>query len=115
MANQELAKTVLDHILAHPGQHNQGFWGQRTECGTTMCVAGWTCELAGERLVWEPNRSYAYDSEGVWYTKNGEYIPVRAAKLLDLTDYEADTLFYTNKDTALRNLKHLADTGSLED
>jgi hypothetical protein len=113
MANQELAKTVLDHLLAHPEQHNQDRWGERTECGTTMCVAGWTCELAGERLEWQ--RSSTTTGVGTWCTTDGVYIPRRAAQLLGLTEDEAARLFFTNKDTALRNLKHLADTGSLED
>jgi hypothetical protein len=111
MANQELAKQVLDHILAHPEQHDQGWWGRVRDCGTTMCIAGWTCELAGETLAWESTNA----GGATWYTADGAYIPSRAAALLDLNTHETDMLFFTGKDTALRNLKHLADTGYLSE
>jgi hypothetical protein len=41
-AHVELSE-VLDHIHAHPEQHEQTVWS----CGTTACVAGRTCLLAG--------------------------------------------------------------------
>jgi hypothetical protein len=50
--NAELAYRVLDHIDAHPEQHDQGLWfAEKYECGTVACFAGWTAMLAGGRLA----------------------------------------------------------------
>lgn len=68
---------------------NQDRWSQRewvSECGTTHCLAGWTYVLAtGEPFTVETG-------------KRDPKFPQRmidtATKLLDLTDLQADALFY---------------------
>lgn len=51
--NAELAYRVLDHIDAHPDQHDQGRWFRKTACGTAGCFAGWTVALAGHRIEFD--------------------------------------------------------------
>jgi hypothetical protein len=57
--NAELAYRVLDHIDAHPEQHDQGDFVRKhgdaltisadaMPCGTTACFAGWTALLCGQ-------------------------------------------------------------------
>jgi hypothetical protein len=59
--NAELAYRVLDHIDAHPEQHDQSDFVRRPAgtssltaesmpCGTTACFAGWTVLLSGYTL-----------------------------------------------------------------
>lgn len=48
--NAALAYRVLDWIDAHPEQHDQARWFQKTACGTAGCFAGWTVVLAGHRV-----------------------------------------------------------------
>lgn len=52
--NAELAYAVLDHIDAHPEQHDQSRWFQKTTCGTTGCFAGWAVVLAGHHVEFDP-------------------------------------------------------------
>lgn len=49
--NTELARRVLDHVRMNPEQHDQDHWGERNECGTSACIAGWTIILS-ERDTW---------------------------------------------------------------
>jgi len=108
MANQELAKKVLDHILAYPEGHDQNTWGTRDECGTTMCIAGWTCELEG-RTPWIGFVAKPGAFEAMGATAS------RARELLGLSPDEAEQLFHCyDNDEALRRLKHFADTGEVE-
>lgn len=50
--NLPLIRKVLDHIEAHPETHDQDTWGQRTECGTTLCFAARALALAGGVFEW---------------------------------------------------------------
>ena len=96
-----LLRKVIDHITAHPEQHDQKFWLKTTECGTVACVAGWTCLLNGD----EPDERVAYgnhtasvipadapnpDARSIAYSSS---VPERAKELLGLTPKEADALF----------------------
>lgn len=60
-SNAVLAYKVLDHIDAHPEQHNQSDFVRRSTpawllsaegipCGTTACFAGWTVLLTGRTI-----------------------------------------------------------------
>lgn len=110
----EMRQKVLDQILAHPEQHNQNNFGEKTECGTTMCIAGWAVTL-------DPNTEVSFFTDYPLVnprviTENGPMdIEYRAGELLGLEDsYEQVSLFYDmDNDSALRRLKHLADTGEL--
>lgn len=50
--NVTLLQKVLDHITAHPEEHDQNFYAIRRDCGTTMCVAGHTVVFAGYTIDW---------------------------------------------------------------
>lgn len=57
--NVPLFQKVLDHLTAHPDEHNQGVWGiaQRitngTPCGTAYCLAGTVVAFSNQcQLVW---------------------------------------------------------------
>jgi hypothetical protein len=57
--NIPLFQKVMDHITAHPEEHDQGTWGwatvtNGTPCGTAFCVAGTIASWSTtHRLVWE--------------------------------------------------------------
>lgn len=53
MINKPLLQRTLEHIKKDPDSYYQGQWREfntKSSCGTTMCVAGWACELDG--VVW---------------------------------------------------------------
>lgn len=94
--NLTLLRDALDRIEAEPQHWNQHAWAARTTCGTTYCLAGWTCVLAGHHIDWD-NAIYADDAEdapmeAITLT-NGWLISAAAQRLLGLTDAEADRLF----------------------
>lgn len=84
------AYQVLDHILAHPEQHDQGIW--MNECGTVACLAGWTCLLAGDQPVCRPLWT-DYMAVRVGDTHRLRKIRGRAKELLGIDDLQADYLF----------------------
>jgi hypothetical protein len=79
--NAALAYKVLDHIDAHPEQHEQSVWTTMTYCGTAACFAGWTCLLSGDRLVEDEDGDTDVE---VWVGGNIRRIPERAAELLGI-------------------------------
>lgn len=54
MANNKRLHEVMNTVaVAHlNGGHDQANMGLKTDCGTTMCVAGWTTVVAGVEQVW---------------------------------------------------------------
>ena len=85
--NAELAYRVLDHIDAHPDQHDQHVWIERVmsggkDCGTAACLAGWACLLSGDTPVFgdESEIGTCEVSTGRTY----ESVPERAAELLGI-------------------------------
>jgi hypothetical protein len=96
--NKQKMLCLAEMLEQTPVKHFDGWeWGETKngkkanlanyqECGTTACIAGWTCLYAGHQL----------DEEGV-YDKDGKRVGFTAdvaAKELELSDREADTLFY---------------------
>ena len=103
--NIPLARQVLQHLIAHPEQHDQSHWGKRTKCGTVACIAGTTLLLSGEPVKFDRHGNIANPN-----------IPGRAAELLGVTaefdednlicDGEAFRLFYQmDNDQALDLLR----------
>jgi hypothetical protein len=90
--NADLAWRVLDHIDAHPEQHNQKSWVSRpdgADCGTAACFAGWTCLLSGDKPAWE----FQADEETDRVTVDGRYddhVAYRAAGLLGIYYHGAE-------------------------
>lgn len=72
---------------------DQELWYGETECGTTMCVAGFVVEQTlrpGERIV----GSLIYSSDNTLMS----YVADRAQMELGLDTHEADSLFYSLND-----------------
>ena len=38
--NIEALNTTLAYLRKYPEQHDQGHWGSKNACGTSMCMAG---------------------------------------------------------------------------
>jgi hypothetical protein len=101
--NTEMAGKVLEHIQAHPEKHDQGRFV--SECGTTMCIAGWTCNLAGYKTT------YVYGMPVVDIEPGGfTLFELLAAELLGIETKEGIKALFCvmDKDKAVRRLKELA-------
>lgn len=85
--NIPLLRKVMDHITAHPEEHDQTTWGQRRHCGTTFCVAGWAVQFAGHEIVWPS------DDEAE-FVEDGQAIADVAETALGLTPWQAEQLFH---------------------
>lgn len=104
------ARKVLEHLIAHPEEHNQGHFGYRTPCGTTACIAG-TAVLfdAATKVGWtdlsRPGNSSLFT---IVLVDNGLMdLNCRAAELLGLSEEDANVLFYDfNARSALQRLTH---------
>lgn len=93
--NIPLLRKVLDHVTAHPEEHNQSMWGVRTSCGTAYCIAGHALVMSGVQLGWEDTADgYGYATVDV--TKDGEQIHDAARRVLGLDDVQAYLLFDPN-------------------
>lgn len=104
----EVAGAVLDAIEAAPGAFDMATWfwprGHRTlapeqapECGTTMCIAGWTAHLTGWTLL----------SDGLSGSRDGvtDEIADIAAEALGLAMHN---IFYDAADEAIECLREIA-------
>ncbi len=82
----------LEFALAHPEEHDQSSWAERTVCGTTMCLAGTVVVQAGYTLLWQPG---ATTSGYARHPKTGARVPVptQARDLLGITSAQATRLF----------------------
>jgi len=65
--NLPLAEAVLEQITKHPETHKQAeHWGFRSECGTTLCIAGQALALTPDvTFVWRPWRDRGEDLHAV--------------------------------------------------
>lgn len=86
-------RKVLAHITAHPEQHNQDWWAERTDCGTVMCVAGHTCVQAGLRID-----LIGFHGERGAHLTDGRRVEHVAAELLGLDEQQALRLFHIADD-----------------
>lgn len=82
------ARKVLEHLIAHPEEHNQDFFGVQTPCGTRGCIAGTAVMMHPEgELQW---------CDGIMRdTRGGFDFPEQAQEFLGLSDRDAHDLFYT--------------------
>lgn len=94
---RETALAILNIIKVHPELHDQTEWEAYSDCGTTRCIAGWAQWLHEGRVVDCDN---SYDPNDV----------VNAARrYLDISEDDADWLFYSTNDAlAVRALELLA-------
>lgn len=100
-----LLRKVLEHITAHPEEHQQGWWGEKTSCGTAYCVAGHVAVMTGHEIQWELDCDdvSAYRASR---TQDGRQIMDVAREALGLTLVQAQDLFAG--DNSRSNLWHLA-------
>lgn len=91
MANEARIRELVAKIRINPEGWNQRNWGEKTECGTTMCATGLTCEMFGYELKW---RMGIFSNEIAIDVDGGDLIPDTAQQLLDLTVTEASEIFY---------------------
>lgn len=94
--NFDLASAALDYIEAHPAEHDQSWWGEKTECGTTMCFAGHVVTQAGATLrFYGDNQStnVCVDADGI-----ERFIETYAQELLGIDFLEAEHLFFACDD-----------------
>lgn len=96
----ERLRDVLEHVTAHPDEHNQTVWAWRADldialtkmiphCGTAMCLAGHTVVLAGRKIDWA---TATRSGEAVRVVDGGR-ISDEARKLLGLAYDQAEALF----------------------
>lgn len=130
MPNVERLKLLRETVLRNPEKWDQANWaaikGSDVSCGTTLCLAGWACELAGREPLWK-----AYEGDSIEQQLNNwgivttgllelteeekEADPNRrvwishfAQEWLGLTDEQANDLFYAGgEDGALAELDEL--------
>lgn len=115
--NTELAKKVFIQISLHPETHDQQvvtdgleYLEDGSPCGTTACVAGWTCAFAGlleERTDWDgvPYLVVPGEFGDDWFGKS--------ADALGITRRMADVLFNEElpEDVARETVRLLAVDG----
>jgi hypothetical protein len=61
LTDQNLYNALLE-ISAFPENHSQAMWLRRTDCGTTLCLAGTICALGG----------YVFKSSNYWFAGSME-------------------------------------------
>jgi hypothetical protein len=93
--NVPLLRKTLEHITAHPEEHNQSFWAVQTPCGTAYCLAGHAVQLAGHEILWTDVCPCGCDSRerSAWHCTDGREIEYVATEELGLTEDQADDLF----------------------
>ncbi len=82
--NAVLLRQVLDHITAHPEQHDQAHFAIRTDCGTAYCLAGHAVVLSGYRIAWEESLLNRHAFNAKLDDGSTAEIPDLAAELLGL-------------------------------
>lgn len=113
--NIELLTKVMEHIEAHPDEHDQSFWAHRSDCGTAFCFAGHAVNMTlrpDESLYWEKLDAPGVELVGATWIETDPLsqtyqppvlISERAARVLGLTVSEASDLFMaTNTHHCLR-------------
>lgn len=99
-----LLRKVEKQILDEPRRLDMNQWGITNEpneqfpaCKTQGCIAGWTCMLSDKGLwksLVQKSRSGDYTERRLDMFLPGFVPSEKAAKLLNLTEKQADNLFY---------------------
>lgn len=100
MKNYPLLRKTLEHIEAHPEEHDQRYWGLKGPCGTTMCFAGHAVVLAGLKPIWSNTDWSTLKDENLMAAvveQDGSRWSVRegAARALGLDPDEDEELFFS--------------------
>ncbi len=110
--NVPLMLKVLEHVTAHPEEHDQDVWAQKRTvgtCGTVGCLAYHAVVMGGLDVRWDevwlpffvPGATHEADS-----VTDGRSIEDVAAELLGLRDEQAHEMFHHA--TTLRQLWGMA-------
>lgn len=103
--NEPLLHKVMDHIRAHPEEHDQGSWARQViepangVCGTRFCFAGHATMMTlrpGEQVRWDQTIGDEVSSNAI-VDARGRYagrISDRARRELGVTANESAWLFY---------------------
>lgn len=91
--NIPLIRKVMEYLTAHPEEHDQLVWAQRTPCGTTACMAGHTVLLTGGQFLWSGDQADYCILPGDDFVARHE-VDDAAQDALGLTTTQAVTLFY---------------------
>jgi hypothetical protein len=84
--NFERLEQVMRFVTDNPDLHDQGMWiTTDTPCGTTACLAGWTCLLNG----------YAPAKEAWKYRKADGGLQIAMVRKIGDSDGEELDVFYT--------------------
>lgn len=120
MPNKSLFREIENAIMKDEDSLDMSTWGTKTECGTTLCVAGWAVVLScpPENLVWTrfqdrdgtPSETqldgvYIPDAYGVLMHKS---IGNAAKTLLGLDSEEGSELFTVSNENAIAKVKAYA-------
>lgn len=110
--NYALLREVYNIIETEPHRHDQRYWGRRTQCGTTHCVAGHVVALTGAAVDWtsddSPDAVFLSESVIPPGGQERQYIASYAGDQLGLTPAEANELFLDTdtREDVLLLLKH---------
>lgn len=104
-----LGADTLHYLQKHPDQHDQLWWIDNdadNACGTTRCIAGTICHLAG--LTWI-GTSTVITREGFWLS-----VPNAAALLLEMDARTKIAIFYEPDEARALDLftEHVAALGA---
>jgi hypothetical protein len=108
----QLANDVREAVIMNPDSHEQAYYGQVTDCGTTACLAGHAMLLSGYTLRrGRCARCCCAGSSAEFLRPNGSVVDYEfreARQLLGLTSEEADELFWClNNSEAIDRLEGL--------
>jgi len=92
--NVPLLRKALEHIDAHPEEHDQRSWMRQTSCGTTMCLAATVAVLAGHEIDWSKSLMTTGDLAHFYAVVDGRTVPEAAQDSLGADDEQAYSLFY---------------------
>lgn len=101
---------IIGIAEANPDGWDQDAYAHRTDCGTAYCVAGWACHRRGWSMAWD---TFGYANEIIKGNGQTERIEIAAARILGLSDDQAEVLFagYNSLDNLKRIAKDLHDPG----
>jgi hypothetical protein len=90
--NVELLNKVMEHIEAHPEEHDQDQWAQLADCGTKYCFAGHAAFMCGWTPIFDPDNTAAFCTS----PDGDDSVPIEsvARDLLGVTILQAEFLFY---------------------
>ena len=98
---------VADAFEAHANQFDMNNYANKGECGTVMCIAGWSTHLQGYEWSW-----YVFGGGSLArVTEDGFHASDLAANAMGLSELEAVDLFVNGIDAAESMPVHLRAKG----